>query len=192
MIRLITYLILFSFSSTIYPCGSDLTYPGPATVCIQWFDTPSAMDQADGDASTSFNDYGGGAATQLTSPGAVDMYLEVMCNRLEGYDVIITALNSGASSTQGNLDNSGQTITYTANLSVYSGMNGATPSLNLDLTGSSSSISVVFTELQLPLIINTPNIYRLRVSVPNISSVSDGLIVSGNYSGGFNATAIVN
>jgi hypothetical protein len=150
------------------------------------------MTSVDGDNSEAFSAYVGGAVTQLTQPADKDTFLGIMCNSLAGYDVTLTALNTGATASTAAMTIAGGTdLTYTAALTKVgaSFTAGTTASASLDLTGATASATSVHTaEADLPMAAASPNVWQLSFSLPLISSVSDGLIMSGTYSGGVTAT----
>ena len=85
----------------------------------------------------------------------------------------------------------GTSLTYTATLAkeASSFTAGTTASASLDMTGALvSGTSVHTAEADLPMAAASPNVWKLTYNLPVISSVSDGLIMSGTYSGGVTAT----
>lgn len=186
-------LALFCSSSALEAALGDLTVDVPKTAYIEWLTNPTdAMTSVDGDNTAAFAAYVGGAITQLTQPADKDVYVGVMCNSLAGYDLTLTASNAGATATTGAMTIAGGTaVTYTATLAkeAASFTAGTTASTSLDLTGATVSGTTVHTaEADLPMAAASPNVWKLTLSLPVISSVSDGLIMSGTYAGGVTAT----
>jgi hypothetical protein len=171
---------------------ANLTVDVPKTAYIEWL-TASAdnMTSVNGDNTFAFDPYVGGAITQLTNPAVKPIYIGVMCNSLAGYDLTFSA-GAGATGTTGLMVQPGAAnITYTAALSRVGGTftGGTTASETLDLTGGSASGSTVHVaEADLPMAIGSPNVWQLDLSLPVISTVADGLIQSGTYTGGITAT----
>lgn len=181
--------------SSAFAGQQDLSVIVPKTAYIEWLSTSgSAMASVNGNNSASFSDYSGGAVTQLTQPSNKVVYLGVMCNSLAGYDLTLTAVGSNATATTGELSQSGATpITYTTTLAQAGGIaSGATVNLSLNLVGSTQSIRTSYaTEADLPLTAAAPNVFSLTTALPAISSVADGLIMSGTYTGGYIATVVL-
>lgn len=172
---------------------TDISLGDPPTFYIQWLDSISTpMDSADGDNSYSLDPYLGGAATQLLSPMPYDIYIGAMCNQKSGYEIFLQANGGGATITTGKLFKSGATsITYTASLTKVASTfsSGAVASTNIDLTGSTPSCEAVFDKNNdVPRKIADANVYHLSLSLPQITSVTDGLIMEGTYSGSITAT----
>lgn len=190
-------LPLVWFSLPLYPllALNNLSTGDPPTAYIQWLDSPSeAMSNPDGGSSMAFSPYMGGATTLLSAPPSKDFYLGVMCNRLNGYTVSLTAMNEASSTTAKMTSSSGRVMTYTCSLSRVSGTfaAGATTTISLDLTGNTPSATASFaTTGDLPLTTQAPNVWRLSATLPSVSGVNDGLIVAGSYSGGVTATISV-
>jgi len=179
--------------STLYSALNDITVDVPKTAYIEWLTASTdAMTSVDGDNSAAFDAYVGGAVTQLTQPADKDTYLGVMCNSLAGYNVTLTASNAGATATTAVMTIAGGTsLTYTCTLAKEASTftAGTTASTSLDLTGSGVSGTTSHTaEADLPLTAAAPNVWKLTYSLPTVSSVADGLIMSGTYSGGVTAT----
>lgn len=175
-----------------YSAVADLTVDVPKTAYIEWIATAAtAMSSVDGDGSYAFDPYVGGAVTQLTSPAAKNIFLGVMCNSLAGYDVTLNA-GAGATATTGRMTIAGGTpIDFTGTLTKEAGTftAGATAAPSLDLTGGSVSATSVFAaEADLPMAAASPNVWRLSLALPVISTVADGLIMSGTYTGQVTAT----
>jgi hypothetical protein len=171
----------------------DITVVVPKTAYIEWIATAgTTMTNVDGPGTYAFTAYVGGAVTQLTQPADEDMFLGVMCNSLAGYDVTLTASNAGATATTGVMTIAGGTsLTYTGTLAKEAATftAGTTASTSLDLTGATvSGTSVHTAEADLPLAAASPNVWKLTMSLPVISTVADGLIMSGTYAGGVTAT----
>jgi hypothetical protein len=171
----------------------NLTVDVPKTAYVEWLSASSdAMTSVDGGNAFAFDPYIGGAMTQLTQPADKVAYLGVMCNSLAGYTITLTANGAGATATTGRMTIAGgQPVTYTAALAQvgasFSG--GTTASTSLDLTGGGISGGTVHAaEADLPMAAASPNVWQLTLSLPTISSVADGLIMSGTYSGGVTAT----
>lgn len=170
-----------------------LTVDVPKTAYIQWLNNSTdAMTNVNGDNTVAMNPYVGGAMTQLTQPANKTTYLGIMCNALTGYDVTMTALNTGATASTGRLViTGGAPLTYTATLAkvAASFTAGATAAPSLDLTGASVSATAVFAaSTDLPMLAVSPNVWQMTFSLPVISSVADGLIMAGTYTGGVTAT----
>lgn len=181
------------FASPVEAAVGNLTVDVPKTAYIEWLTASSdAMTSVDGDNTFAFDPYVGGAVTQLTQPADKVSYLGVMCNSLAGYTISLTANGAGATATTGQLTIAGGTpIVYTASLSQVGATftAGTTASTSLDLTGGTASGGTVHTaEADLPLEAASPNVWQLSFSLPAISTVADGLIMSGTYSGGVTAT----
>ncbi len=188
--------ILLGFGCQAQCAISDLLVADPATVYIQWLNTSSSpMTEADGDLSTSAVPFSGGAMVQLSNPVPKECYLGLMINRISGYDVTLTASNSGATATTAHMTvTGGADMVYSCSLAkIPSTFKGGTVAADsLDLTGGAKSATAVFVaEPDLPLATTEPNIWRLTFTFPNISSVSDGLILSGTYTGGITATVVI-
>ncbi|MCB1135124.1 MAG: hypothetical protein KDK78_02545 [Chlamydiia bacterium] len=180
-------------SNQAYAAVANLSVDVPKTAYLQWLSSSSdSMTSEDGDGTFAMDPYVGGAVTQLTQPSDKTAYLGVMCNSLAGYNLTLTASGSGVTTTTGKLSTAGGTpITFTASLSQvgasFSG--GTTANTALDLTGATASGDTVHTaEADLPMTAAAPNVWQLTFSLPAISSVADGLIMSGTYTGGVTAT----
>lgn len=187
------FLLILLASAQGFAAVGSLTVDVPKTAYIQWLPTAAtAMTSVDGDNTAAFANYVGGAVTQLTQPANKDVFLGVMCNSLAGYDLTLTANNSGSTTTTGEMTITGGTnLTYTATLAkeASSFSSGTTASTSLDLTGATVSGTTVHTaEADLPMTAASPNVWKVTLALPTISSVSDGLIMSGTYSGGITAT----
>jgi len=193
-------LILTSLAALLVVVGlqltaavNDLTVFVPKTAYIEWLSASGdAMTSVDGDNSAAFDDYVGGAVTQLTQPADKVTYLGVMCNSLAGYQITFAASGGGATAATGRMTIAGGTpITYTGTLAKVAGSftAGTTASTSLDLTGATVSGDTAHTaEADLPMTAAAPNVWELTLSLPVISSVADGLIMSGSYTGGITAT----
>ena len=193
MISLGFAICLIFITSQVFSAVGNLTVDVQKTAYIEWLTNSSdAMTSVDGDNSAAFDAYVGGAVTQLTQPADKATYLGVMCNSLAGYDVTLTALNAGATASTGAMTIAGGTaLTYTATLAKEAATftAGTTASTSLDLTGATVSATTVHTaEADLPMAAASPNVWKLTYSLPTVSSVADGLIMSGTYSGGVTAT----
>jgi len=171
----------------------DLQVVDSPSAYIQWLTHASdPITQVDGNNTIALDPYQGGPAILMShSPGKA-LYIGVMCNRLTGYDLTLTATNSEATSTSTRLIVSGGSdLILSATLEKESGTftGGATASTQLDLTGGSASGTAVFAEnSDLPLTTIAPNVWKLTVMPPSISSVSNGLIMNGNYERGITAS----
>jgi hypothetical protein len=195
MRKVILVIYLLSFQPQLWSLP-DLLVADPPTVYVEWLTSAGdTMTSADGDNSQAFDPYLGGAASQMQTPTDKDLYVGVMCNRTTGYDLTLTASNSGATTTTAIMTRpSGSDMTYTAALTKVSGTfaAGATASTQLDLTGATASGSAVFaTNGDLPLAAASPNVWKVTNNLPSISGVSDGIIISGSYSGGITATVVL-
>lgn len=188
-----------TMAATIVLCASTaeaavqtLDTTVPATIYIEWMANNSdPMTSVDGDYATGFDNYLGGALTQLVSPANKEAFIGIMCNNLPGYELTFTA-SSAASATTGSLTLAGATdLTYTATLTEVAGSfsAGTTRTNALDLTGATVSGDVVFgVEADMPMTAAAPNRYKLTLALPSISTVSDGLIMAGAYTGSITAT----
>ncbi|MCB1135123.1 MAG: hypothetical protein KDK78_02540 [Chlamydiia bacterium] len=171
---------------------ANLTVDVPKTAYIEWLTASSdTMASVDGDNTYTIDAYLGGAVTQLTSPADKICYLGVMCNALTGYEVTLTGSGTTTGSTA-QLTQAGATpITFTAALAqVGASFSGGTSTGGtLDLTGGSVSASTTHTaEADLPMAAASPNVWQITVSLPSITTVADGLIMSGTYTGSITAT----
>jgi len=190
--RFILFFLFFCTWMTKTHALSDLLVTDPATVYIQWLEQATdPITEADGSNAMSFNSYIGGAATQLSSPSAKELFIGVMCNRIAGYTITLTASNSGATATTAKMTiPGGSHLSYTANLSKVSGSfaAGSNTNMSLDLTGASVSASANFASNDdLPLTTIAPNVWKITTSLPSIDDVTGGLIPSGTYQGGITA-----
>ena len=179
--------------TTLSAALGDLTVDVPKTAYIEWLTTSAdTMTNVDGPNSYAFDPYVGGAITQLTQPADKDMFIAVMSNSLAGYNLSLTATNAGATATTGTLEQAGSApITYTAGLTkvAASFTAGTVAAPSLDLTGATvSGTSSHTAEADLPMAAASPNVWQLAMSLPVISTVADGLIMSGSYTGGVTAT----
>ena len=129
--------------------------------------------------------------TQLTQPANKSVYIGLMSNSLAGYNVTLTGANSPTATTAQMTLAGAANLTYTCTLTkenaTFTG--GTTASASLDLTGGTVSATSVHTaEADLPLADNDPNVWNLTFALPTISTVADGLIMSGTYTGSVTAT----
>ena len=184
--------VMMLAGTQLFAAVGDLSVIVPKTAYVEWLtNSTDAMTSVNGDNSASFADYVGGASTQLTQPANKDTYIGVMCNALTGYNLTLNG-GAGATATTGKLTLAGATdLVFTATLvkeaSTFTA--GTTAGIALDLTGATVSGDTVHTaEADLPLTAASPNVWKLTYSLPTISSVADGLIMSGTYSGGVTAT----
>lgn len=188
----ITIIRLLS-AAQVHGAVSDLSYPGAPAVYVQWLDSTGAtMSETDGSNTYDFDPYLGGGMTQLSRPADKVVYIGVMCNQLAGYDLTLTADNGGATASTARLTTPGATpLTYSGVLTKYtpSFTAGTTAVASLDLTGVGISATAVFAgPSDLPLQAANPNVWVLTLSLPVVSSVADGLIMAGSYSGQITAT----
>jgi len=187
----ITALIMFA-GTQLYAAVEDLSVTVPKTAYVEWLtNSTDAMTSVNGDNSASFADYVGGASTQLTTPANKDVFIGVMCNALTGYNLSLNA-GAGATVTTGKMTLAGATdLVFTGALAkvASSFTGGTTTGVNLDLTAATVSGDTVHTaEADLPMAAASPNVWKLTLSLPTISTVADGLIMSGTYTGSITAT----
>lgn len=183
---------LFFTATPLFGAVDSLSVVVPKTAYIQWLANSSdAMTAVNGDGTAAFADYTGGASVLLTKPADKDLYIGVMCNSLAGYRVTLNG-GTGATATTARMTMVGATpITYTAAMSKVASTftAGTTASTSIDLTGAGASADTAHVaEADLPLAANAPNVWKVTLSLPTITGVSSGLIMSGTYSGGITAT----
>ncbi len=184
--------MLFALATTSHAAVASLSVDVPKTAYIEWLSASSdTMASVDGDATYAFDPYIGGAVTQLTSPAAKSVFIGVMCNALTGYEVTLTGSGTPTAST-GQMTQAGASpIAFTATLStVGASFSGGTSTGGaLDLTGATVSASTTHTaEADLPMAAASPNVWQIDLALPTISTVADGLIMSGTYTGSITAT----
>ncbi len=186
-----TFLLILG-ASQIHAAALTLTVDVPKTAYIQWLATAGAtMTSVDGDITEAFAAYTGGAMTQLAQPANKSVYIGLMSNSLAGYDLTLTGANTPTATTAQMTIAGGTNLTYTCTLATEAGSftGGTTASDSLDLTGGTVSGTTVHTaEADLPMTDSAPNVWNLTFSLPTVSAVSDGLIMSGTYTGSVTAT----
>lgn len=186
------FLTVAFVGNTLSAAVQDLTVDVPKTAYIEWLTASGdTMTSVDGNNTAAFDPYVGGAVTQLTQPANKDAFIGVMCNALTGYTLSLTGTGT-TTATTGQMTLAGATpIVYTGSIAQVAGSFavGATVATNIDLTGATPSATVTFAaESDLPLAAASPNVFTVTASLPTVSTVADGLIMSGTYAGGYTAT----
>lgn len=177
------------FCAPLGAAVEDLTVDVPKTSYIEWIANPSdPVTQVNGDLNVSFDPFVGGPITQLVTPVMKTTYLAIMCNALTGYQITLTGTGT-TTTTSGEMALAGAaSLDYTTNFTTVAGTfaAGATVSINVDMTGATPSASVTFaSESDLPMAAASPNVFSFSNTLPTISTVADGLIMAGTYSGGY-------
>ncbi len=186
-------LFLLTFiSGRTHAAGLTLTVDVPKTAYLQWItNTSDPITNIDGDLPDAFSPYTGGAMSQLTNPATQAVYLGVMSNSLAGYEINFVGANSPTTTSAQMTQAGAGNITYTCALTQVpaSFSAGTTASTSLDLTGGTMSASTSHVaESDLPMNNASPNVWDIGFSLPAITSIADGLIMSGTYTGAVTAT----
>jgi hypothetical protein len=155
--------------------GADLTvqYVEAQRAWIDW----DGINDEDGD----------GTATFINLGDTISSSLKVLCNKTAGYKITFTSANATGAAAA-NLVNGGNTLGYTAAMSLAGVTNATITTNSLNLTGSTHSVNVNFTGGTLPLNSGIANTIQLNLTLSN----PGGILNAGTYQDVITATVTLN
>lgn len=154
----IVFFISIIFSFSLMAVQQQVSVQVPKTAYVQWLPVASAEMSQAADTVAHFEFTG-----QMKEQ---NLYLGIMCNSLNGYEVIFVAEGAVDAASADARGSDGSTIVYSGKLDAEGwSLRGAVPATSLDFTGAQPSIRVTFpTAEALPLMPYQRNVFKLTLT----------------------------